>query len=384
MLVGLANPYQNLALTHYEKSTLLNLNNKQETIDANNELNSFLDYKFTQTTYPSEFGFRINEQGFFSEDLNRISRIPETYQIHIKSVRSIAKEMVRQDENLNYNQIDLPYILNSYYSSLKAVNQNFGENDNNSLSRDEISKLMQGFSTDNGNLLGQVNRIYENQEVLNLTLDKNKNLNTLMLDNKIINFHFDKAINNTSSNDIIKPYLSKNSEVSKSGLLVNFIYQDIKSKNEEEMNFFMKPISLDLNSHKNLYKILEEKESIEDYIKENNEKKMSFDLYLYVNGVDKNTISKEKLSVFFQQYINYQKDMDLREFANSSSIFKIYTDSLVKEFNTLKQEYQNQNNNKNLSQINQEKTQSFNYFLKHRERQANLNKILYSYINVMS
>lgn len=384
MLVGLANPYQNLALTHYEKSTLLNLNNKQETIDVNNELNSFLDYKFTQTTYPSEFGFRINEQGFFSEDLNRISRIPETYQIHIKSARSIAKEMVRQDENLNYNQIDLPYILNSYYSSLKAVNQNFGENDNNSLSRDEISKLMQGFSTDNGNLLGQVNRIYENQEVLNLTLDKNKNLNTLMLDNKIINFHFDKAINNTSSNDIIKPYLSKNSEVSKSGLLVNFIYQDIKSKNEEEINFFMKPISLDLNSHKNLYKILEGKESIEDYIKENNEKKMSFDLYLYVNGVDKNTISKEKLSVFFQQYINYQKDMDLREFANSSSIFKIYTDSLVKEFDTLKQEYQNQNNNKNLSQINQEKTQSFNYFLKHRERQANLNKILYSYINVMS
>ncbi|MBK1993362.1 hypothetical protein FSE90_03705 [Campylobacter novaezeelandiae] len=384
MLVGLANPYQNLALTHYEKSTLLNLNNKQETIDVNNELNSFLDYKFTQTTYPSEFGFRINEQGFFSEDLNRISRIPETYQIHIKSARSIAKEMVRQDENLNYNQIDLPYILNSYYSSLKAVNQNFGENDNNSLSRDEISKLMQGFSTDNGNLLGQVNRIYENQEVLNLTLDKNKNLNTLMLDNKIINFHFDKAINNTSSNDIIKPYLSKNSEVSKSGLLVNFIYQDIKSKNEEEINFFMKPISLDLNSHKNLYKILEGKESIEDYIKENNEKKMSFDLYLYVNGVDKNTISKEKLSVFFQQYINYQKDMDLREFANSSSIFKIYTDSLVKEFDTLKQEYQNQNNNKNLFQINQEKTQSFNYFLKHRERQANLNKILYSYINVMS
>ncbi|MBK1963809.1 hypothetical protein F2N14_02365, partial [Campylobacter novaezeelandiae] len=99
---------------------------------------------------------------------------------------------------------------------------------------------------------------------------------------------------------------------------------------------------------------------------------------------DKNTISKEKLSVFFQQYINYQKDMDLREFANSSSIFKIYTDSLVKEFDTLKQEYQNQNNNKNLFQINQEKTQSFNYFLKHRERQANLNKILYSYINVMS
>ncbi|MBK1971785.1 hypothetical protein [Campylobacter sp. TTU_617] len=384
MLIGLANPYQNLALTHYEKSALLNLNSEEQITNLNNDLNSSFDYKFTQTTYPSEFGFRINEQGFFSEDLNKISHIPQSYQIHIKSVRSIAKEMVKQDENLNYNQIDLPYILNSYYSSLKALNPEFKENNNDNLSRDEISKLMQGFSTDNGNLLGQVNRVYENQEMLNSALDKNKNLNTLMLDNKIINFHFDKAINNTSSNEIIKPYLNKNSEVSKSGLLANFIYQDIKNKNEEQLNFFMKPINLDFNSHRNLYKILEGDGSIEDYIKENNEKKMSFDLYLYVNGVDKNTISKEKLSVFFQQYINYQKDMDLREFANSSSIFKIYTDSLIEEFNTLKQEYQNQNNNENLSLINQEKTQSFNYFLKHRERQANLNKVLYSYINAMS
>lgn len=46
---------------------------------------------------------------------------------------------------------------------------------------------------------------------------------------------------------------------------------------------------------------------IKDYIKQQNEQKMSFDLYLYVNGVDKKTASQDKLSVFFQQYVNYQK-----------------------------------------------------------------------------
>lgn len=63
---------------------------------------------------------------------------------------------------------------------------------------------------------------------------------------------------------------------------------------------------------------------------------MSFDLYLYINGVDKKTSTQDKLSVFFQQYINYQKDMDLREFANSSSIFQIYIDQNRNDFDALK------------------------------------------------
>ncbi|EDP7385105.1 hypothetical protein GUK11_08825, partial [Campylobacter jejuni] len=205
-----------------------------------------------------------------------------------------------------------------------------------------ISKLSSGFSTDNGEFLGQISRIYNNQEEIDLALSNITNLNTLMLDNKITNFHFDKAIENTSSNEILKPYLTKNAEVSKSGLLMNFIYHDIKTQNEKEFNFFMKPATLELSSHQNLQKILKGETDIEDYIKKENEKKMSFDLYLYVNGVDKKTSTQDKLSVFFQQYINYQKDMDLKEFANSSSIFQIYIDQNRNDFDALKKQYQNQ------------------------------------------
>lgn len=64
-------------------------------------------------------------------------------------------------------------------------------------------------------------------------------------------------------------------------------------------------------------------------------KKMSFDLYLYINGVDKNKHSRQTICIF-QQYINYQKDMDLREFANSSSIFQIYIDQNRNDFDALK------------------------------------------------
>ncbi|MGH2328001.1 hypothetical protein ACRCD5_06760 [Campylobacter taeniopygiae] len=386
MTINSANPYQNLALSNpLNNSSALNLIKDREisNLEEDQHLEQ-LNYIFNNISYASEFGFRTNEEGFFDKDLNKIANIPESYNIHIKSVRNIAKELVKQDENFNYNKIDLPYLLNSYYNSLKAINSEFIQDDNANLSRSNISKLSAGFSTENGEFLGKITRIYDNQEELNSAIDKNTHLNTLMLDNKVISFHFDKTLNNTSSNEILKPYLTKNSEVSKSGLLMNFIYQDIKTQNENEFNFFMKPVNLDISSRQNLQKILDGKMDIEDYIKKNNEEKMSFDLYLYVNGVNKKTISKDKLSVFFQQYINYQKDMDLKEFANSSSIFQIYMDQVKNDFNDLKNEYQKQSQDiSRIDKANTMRSSSIDYFLDRRQKQANLNKILNSYMSVM-
>lgn len=387
MTINSANPYQNLALSNpLQNSQALNLikDKKGSNLEENENNLENLNYIFNTTSYASEFGFRIDERGFFEKDLNKIANIPGSYNINIKSVRNIAKELTRQDATLNYNKIDLPYLLNSYYSSLKSVNLEFSENDNANLSRDMISKFATGFSTENGEFLGKISRIYNNQEELNSTLNKTLSLNTLMLDNKITNFHFDRALNNTSSNEILKPYLTKNTEVSKSGLLMNFIYHDIKTQNDNELNFFMKPASLDLNAHTNFQKILRGEMDIKDYIKQQNEQKMSFDLYLYVNGVDKKTASQDKLSVFFQQYVNYQKDMDLREFANSSSIFQIYIDENHSEFNSLKEEYQSQNKDlEKLDNANNMRSSSIENFLDRRQKQANLNKILNSYLSVL-
>ncbi|EDJ8649626.1 hypothetical protein GFJ04_04845 [Campylobacter coli] len=387
MTINSANPYQNLALSNpLQNSQALNLikDKKGSNLEENENNLENLNYIFNTTSYASEFSFRIDERGFFEKDLNKIANIPESYNINIKSVRNIAKELTRQDATLNYNKIDLPYLLNSYYSSLKSVNLEFSENDNANLSRDMISKFATGFSTENGEFLGKISRIYNNQEELNSTLNKTLSLNTLMLDNKITNFHFDRALNNTSSNEILKPYLTKNAEVSKSGLLMNFIYHDIKTQNDNELNFFMKPASLDLNAHTNFQKILRGEMDIKDYIKQQNEQKMSFDLYLYVNGVDKKTASQDKLSVFFQQYVNYQKDMDLREFANSSSIFQIYIDENHSEFNSLKEEYQSQNKDlEKLDNANNMRSSSIENFLDRRQKQANLNKILNSYLSVL-
>ncbi|EAJ2961779.1 hypothetical protein DCI20_08480, partial [Campylobacter jejuni] len=83
-------------------------------------------------------------------------------------------------------------------------------------------------------------------------------------------------------------------------------------------------------------------------------------------------------------YINYQKDMDLREFANSSSIFQIYIDQNRNDFDALKKQYQNQSQDtQRLEEANQLRSSSIENFLDRRQKQANINKILNSYMSVM-
>lgn len=385
MTINSVNPYQNLALSHTSQNAILDSGRKGSPVSLENDEPRPLPLNLSRNTYASEFGFRIDERGFFEKDLNQIANLPESYGISIGSIRSIVKEFMKQEENNDYRKMDLPYMLNLYYSSLKSLNPEFQTGDNENLNRSAIAKFARGYSTSNGEFLGEMNRIYQDAEDLNRAKAQNVGLNTLMLDNKVVDFGFDKALKNTSSNEILKPYITEEGAVSKSGLLINFIYQDLKDKNERQLQFFMKPLNLDLDSHENLYKILNGKEDIEDFLRQNNKQRMSFDLYLYVNGVDKNTTSQDKLSVFFQQYVNYDRDLDLREFTTLSSIFELYMEKVKKEFNEIKKDYEIQSTNRErLENASLKRDSSVKDFLDRRQKQMNLNKILSSYLNIMT
>lgn len=377
------NPYQNFANSSFAK--LENLEPKKDTTNnvAQNDFtkskeNFDNDYKIT---YASEFGFRIDEKGFFEKDLNKSAKIPFDYDINIKSIREISKQLTKLDENLNYNKIDLPKLLNSYHNTLKTINPEFENNDNSFFNKSTILSLNQGYSYDYD---GKILKVYENFKELQEAKDANKNLNTLMLDNKIGDFAFNSSIENTSNNLIIKPYLSKNGEVTKSGLLLNYIYNDVKSQNEQKANFFMSPIELDFSSNVKFQKLMRGELDPKDFIDENNKEKMSFDLYLYINGVDKNTTPEDKLSIFFQQYINYQHSINMEEFANSSSIYSLYVKQTQNSFEKLKNDFNHKSDHIDLEKINTQKENLDTQFLENRKRQANINKILHSYLNAMA
>ncbi|EGK8090808.1 hypothetical protein IO396_000804 [Campylobacter lari] len=374
------NPYQNFANYPFAKTGQAeekkeNTNIKSDLLDIKG---SNLDY---EVSYASEFGFRINEQGFFEKDLNKTAALPLDYDINIKSIREISKQLIKLDENLNYNKIDLPRLLNTYHNTLKTINHEFQKNDNNFLSKAQISELNQGYSY---TYEGKILKVYENAKSLQNAKETNKNLNTLMLDNKIGDFAFNASIENTASNPIIRPYLNRQGEVSKSGLLLNYIYNDLKEQNNQKANFFLTPIELDISSNVNFQKLMRGQMSMQDYLSESNKEKMSFDLYLYINGVDKNNTTEDKLSVFFQQYINYQHSINMQEFANSSSIYSLYSEQISKDFEALKKEFNQNDSNIDLEKINTQKELLDTQFLENRKRQASINKILHSYLNAMA
>lgn len=332
----------------------------------------------TTTSFMSEFGFRINERGIFDKEFNKAANLPESYEINIKSVQSIAK-VLANDEN-SASKLDMPELISRYFSTLRSVESEFASADNASLSRGEIASLNQGFSTQSGEFDGIINRIYANTAQLKQARIDNKNLNPLGLDNKIIDFSFNSAIKNTANNEFIKPYINKGGEVSKSGLLMNFVYENAKKPSM----LFVDALNLSFADHQKFYQMLDDENSLKNFISEQNKGSMSFDFYLYTQGINKEAISDERLLAAYQQYLTSVKKANIDNFASQSSIYQLYTQILMGKFNTMQSDYDTQSKSEVLALANEMRTKSAEGFAQARQRQASRETIIKSYKSIMA
>lgn len=332
----------------------------------------------TTTSFMSEFGFRINERGIFDKEFNKAANLPESYEINIKSVQSIAKVLANDESSAS--KLDMPELISRYFSTLRSVEGEFASADNASLSRGEIASLNQGFSTQSGEFDGIINRIYADTAQLKQARIDNKNLNPLGLDNKIIDFSFNSAIKNTANNEFIKPYINKSGEVSKSGLLMNFIYENAKKPSM----LFVDALNLNLADHQKFYQMLDDENSLKNFISEQNKGGMSFDFYLYTQGINKEAISEERLLAAYQQYLTSVKKANIDNFANQSSIYQLYTQILMGKFNTMQSDYDTQSKSEVLALANEMRTKSAEGFAQARQRQASRETIIKSYKSIMA
>lgn len=332
----------------------------------------------TTTSFMSEFGFRTNERGIFDKEFNKAANLPESYEINIKSVQSIAKVLANDESSAS--KLDMPELISRYFSTLRSVEGEFASADNASLSRGEIASLNQGFSTQSGEFDGIINRIYADTAQLKQARIDNKNLNPLGLDNKIIDFSFNSAIKNTANNEFIKPYINKSGEVSKSGLLMNFIYENAKKPSM----LFVDALNLSLADHQKFYQMLDDENSLKNFISEQNKGGMSFDFYLYTQGINKEAISEERLLAAYQQYLTSVKKANIDNFANQSSIYQLYTQILMGKFNTMQSDYDTQSKSEVLALANEMRTKSAEGFAQARQRQASRETIIKSYKSIMA
>lgn len=332
----------------------------------------------TTTSFMSEFGFRINERGIFDKEFNKAANLPESYEINIKSVQSIAKVLANDESSAS--KLDMPELISRYFSTLRSVEGEFASADNASLSRGEIASLNQGFSTQSGEFDGIINRIYADTAQLKQARIDNKNLNPLGLDNKIIDFSFNSAIKNTANNEFIKPYINKSGEVSKSGLLMNFVYENAKKPSM----LFVDALNLSLADHQKFYQMLDDENSLKNFISEQNKGGMSFDFYLYTQGINKEAISDERLLAAYQQYLTSVKKANIDNFASQSSIYQLYTQILMGKFNTMQSDYDTQSKSEVLALANEMRTKSAEGFAQARQRQASRETIIKSYKSIMA
>lgn len=332
----------------------------------------------TTTSFMSEFGFRINERGIFDKEFNKAANLPESYEINIKSVQSIAKVLANDESSAS--KLDIPELISRYFSTLRSVEGEFASADNASLSRGEIASLNQGFSTQSGEFDGIINRIYADTAQLKQARIDNKNLNPLGLDNKIIDFSFNSAIKNTANNEFIKPYINKSGEVSKSGLLMNFIYENAKKPSM----LFVDALNLSFADHQKFYQMLDDENSLKNFISEQNKGGMSFDFYLYTQGINKEAISDERLLAAYQQYLTSVKKANIDNFASQSSIYQLYTQILMGKFNTMQSDYDTQSKSEVLALANEMRTKSAEGFAQARQRQASRETIIKSYKSIMA
>lgn len=356
-----------------------NYNNTSSRAALNSAQQSTFSTSYAQNfsqSYPTEFGFRMNERGVLDSSFNRAANIPQSYEINVRSLQAISKELSTQGNQAT--QIDMPQLVNRYYSTLRAVESEFSTADNAFMSRAEREGLNQGFSTQTGEFDSDISRVYAGRMQLNQAKIDNKNFNTLGLNNEIIDFGFDNVLSN---GDFIKPYLNQNGDISKSGLLMNFAYTDTKGSGTNLL--FLDAMNLSFASHQQFYEMMGDEGSFRSFINAQNTQTQSFDLYLYMNGVDKTKISDDKLLTLYQRYLGEAKSANMEQFMRTSSVYQLYTQALLGQFNQVQNDIAAQSDGEMVGVANELRLKSLESFANSRKKQANLETIIKSYKSVM-
>lgn len=305
-----------------------------------------------ENEFKSEFGYRVDEKGFFDERFNMAARLPSGYKMEINNIKSI-KAMLSDK--------DLFHTLNSYFNLLSSINPSFKEN--SSLSHEEAKKLVAGFSSSDS-----LDTLYQNDAKLKHALSQNKNLLSMNLYNNITSFHFDKAFKSNANDKLIKPFLNTDGSIQKAGLLLNFIRHDLASKNAKTGDLDAK-----INDFKQMLK-----DDNKQFITKQNKPSMSFDLYLYINSMDKNKMNEDKLELAFKQYQDFAKQKNMDNFMNESVLWGDYLSDRTNFLDKIKQDFKP---DESLIKIDENISNQNKRFIKQRHTELSMQKAIKAYIS---
>ena len=115
----------------------------------------------TQASSTEVLGYKVDKNGYFTEEFNEVAGIPKDYKIHSSTMQGLVQSLNSQSFLKSFASLDIAKTAGNAY---KILSQVLGEellSSKDSFSLDEIAKFPQGYEFDSQSM--QVGKIYQNE-----------------------------------------------------------------------------------------------------------------------------------------------------------------------------------------------------------------------------
>ncbi|AWI33631.1 Cj0814 family flagellar-dependent secreted protein [Helicobacter apodemus] len=151
--------FNNYALNISNNLRINNTNaSNSDNVDNTNikKNNQSIESKKSSLAFKEILGYKVDKEGYFTQEFNKAAGIPEDYKIHSSSLESLVR--VRAP-SLDFTDIDIAKTIGNAYKILSQVVGEDTLKDKDSFSLEEIAKFPQGYEYDRRSL--QVTKIYQ-------------------------------------------------------------------------------------------------------------------------------------------------------------------------------------------------------------------------------
>lgn len=253
-----------------------------------------------EQTTQTEFGYRMDSEGFFTKDFNKAAGIPEDFKIHVDSAKELVATLTSPSplalpEPYNgmavYRSVDIAQTMGNAYQLLSAISGNLFDSHGQYFSDEQLESLPKGFATRDGRMDSVIAGIYQTQEELDLAWQASSHslLSLIGLREGIIETFIDPQRNTIEWDN--ENYQDTEGNLSKAGVLMKFLnshaWDDsllvadktaLGELQEQSRNQSYQNIS-------DYYDIVEGKMSLSDYLVGKTDEKSYFLYFLLQQGI---------------------------------------------------------------------------------------------------
>ena len=163
-------------------------------------------------TNDSVLGYKVDKDGYFTNEFNKAAGIPDDYKIHSDTIKSLVDVRTNKgDFTRSFKVIDIAKTVGNAYKVLTQLVDEKTLNSKESFTTDEISKFTQGYEYDKKTL-----KITKKYDTINAYMSARSDFDPRMAQNKdktmTTTFYNRSTINYYTNGNKLKPRVSERTD----------------------------------------------------------------------------------------------------------------------------------------------------------------------------